>query len=274
MDTQIIGMYCVCDELLRWQGHRESERYGLRDAEVMTIALVASCYFGGNYTLARWMLYEQGYILTTVSKGYYSKRLHRVRTVFLVLFAWLAEGFKTTQVEQTYILDSFPVVACDNIRIRRCRLYQDEIYRGFIASKRRFFYGLRLHLLVTASGQPVEFFLVSGSSNDAGCLDLYDFDLPTPARIVADKAFTDYELEDVLAYAGIQLAPLRKANSTRAIPPWETFLRLSTRRPVESVGALFNAALPKHIHATSQLAFELKVVLFVLALAFHFLPFS
>lgn len=274
MDTQIIGMYCVCDELLRWQGHQESERYALQDAEVMTIALVASCYFGGNYMLARWMSYEQGYIRTQVSKGYYSKRLHRVRDCFMVLFAWLAEGFKTTQVEQTYIMDSFPIVVCDNIRIRRCRLYQDEMYRGFVASKQRFFYGLRLHLLVTASGQPVEFFLVSGSSNDAGCLDLYDFDLPTPARIVADKDFADYEFEDVLACADIQLAPLRKANSKRPIPPCETFLRLSTRRLVESVGSVFNAALPKHIHATSQLGFELKVVLFVLALAFHFLPFS
>lgn len=128
---------------------------------------------------------------------------------------------------------------------------------------------MRLHLLINAGVQPVEFFLVAGASNDAGCLDLYDFDLPTPARIVADKAFTDYELEDVLVEADLHPVPLGKSNSKRPIPPSDTFLRLSERRCVESVGSLFNAFFPKHIHATSQLGFELKIVLFVLALAFH-----
>jgi hypothetical protein len=143
-----------------------------------------------------------------------------------------------------------------------------EAYRGYIASKRRYFYGLRLHLLITATGQPVEFFLVPGSSNDATCLDLYNFDLPTPARVVADKAFTFYALEDVLSHADIQFASLRKSNSKRPLPPWETFLRSSQRHLVESIGARFNARLPKHSHATFQLGFELKVVLFVLALSF------
>lgn len=272
MDTMIIGIYCVCDDLLRSQGHREDRQRRLSDAEVMTIALVASYYYGGNYTLARWMLKEQKYIGNPLSKGCYSKRLHRIRDYFLKLFGYLASGVKEHQPVGTYILDSFPIAACDNIRIRRCRLYRGEAYRGYIASKKRFFYGLRLHLLITHTGQPVEFFLVPGASNDAGCLDLYDFDLPTPARIVADKAFTDYRLEDVLAEADLHLLPLRKSNSKRPISPEEASLRRSERRYIESVGSLFNAFLPKHIHATSQLAFELKLVLFVLALAFHQLP--
>jgi hypothetical protein len=238
----------------------------------MTIALVASYVFGGNYTLARWMLAEQKYI-PLVSKSRYSRRLHQVRDAFLRLFQHLAAVSKATNPTHLYALDSFPVVVCDNYRIRNCQLYQGESYRGYIASKRRYFYGLRLHLLITATGQPVEFFLVPGSSNDAACLDLYDFDLPRPARIVADKAFTLYEIEDVLAPAAIEFATIRKSNSKRPVPPWEAFLRSSQRHLVESVGARFNARLPKHIHATSQLAFELKVVLFVLALAFDRLPF-
>lgn len=267
MESVIIGMYCICEDLLRYEGAVEKAGRTLTDAEVMTIGLVASYFFGGNYSLARWMLAEQKYI-PLMSKSRYSRRLHQVRDAFLRLFAQLAEGSKAMNPSQLYALDSFPVVACDNYRIGRCRLYQGEAYRGYIASKHRYFYGLRLHLLITATGQPVEFFLVPGRCNDAACLDLYDFDLPTPARIVADKAFTFYAIEDVLAYADIEFASLRKSNSKRPIPPWEAFLRSSERHLVESVGARFNARLPKHIHATSQLGFELKVVLFVLALAF------
>lgn len=267
MDTLIISIYCVCDDLLRYEGRRESSERKITDAEVMTIALVASYAFSGNYSMARWMLAEHNYI-PLLSKSRYSRRLHPIRDAFLRLFQHLAEETKANNTTHLYALDSFPVMACDNYRIRSCRLYQGESYRGYIASKRRYFYGLRLHLLITATGQPVEFFLVPGGSNDAACLDLYDFDLPRPARVVADKAFTFYAMEDVLTFADIQFAPIRKSNSKRSVPPWEAFLRSSQRHLIESVGARFNARLPKHIHATSQLGFELKIVLFVLALAF------
>jgi hypothetical protein len=50
-----------------------------------------------------------------------------------------------------------PLSLCDNIRIRRCKLLTGEEHRGYIASKKRFFYGLRVHLLITSTGvaQPV-----------------------------------------------------------------------------------------------------------------------
>ena len=37
-----------------------------------------------------------------------------------------------------YIVDSFPVAVCDNYRIMRCRIYQGEAWRGYLASKRRY----------------------------------------------------------------------------------------------------------------------------------------
>ncbi|MFO0048614.1 MAG: hypothetical protein ACK54E_08975, partial [Pseudanabaena sp.] len=42
----------------------------------------------------------------------------------------------------------------------------DEEYRGYQASKKRHFYGIKIHLMVTASREPVEFFLTSGSFAD------------------------------------------------------------------------------------------------------------
>ena len=54
-------------------------------------------------------------------------------------------------------LDSFPVPICDNIRISQSKLVHSEEYRGYIASKKRYFYGIRVQLLSTADGIPVEF---------------------------------------------------------------------------------------------------------------------
>lgn len=44
-----------------------------------------------------------------------------------------------------------PAVVCDNYWICRSRLYpakkHGKAFRGYIACKRRFFYGLRVHLI-------------------------------------------------------------------------------------------------------------------------------
>jgi hypothetical protein len=152
------------------------------------------------------------------------------------------------------------------MRISRAKLYQDDVYRGYSASKRRYFYGLKLHLLVTATGQPIECFLTPGSFGDVDALDHFSFDLPKGSRIYADKAYNDYVLEDVLQLASeIQLLPLRKKNSKRPLPPWVTFLQAYARKRIETMGSVLEGFFPKTIHAVTAKGFELKVFLFVLA---------
>ncbi|HAE60504.1 MAG TPA: IS982 family transposase, partial [Anaerolineae bacterium] len=65
-------------------------------------------------------------------------------------------------VQSVYVIDSYPIAACDNYRICRSRRYQGEVWRGRQASKRRYFYGLKIHIMVTEQGQPMEFFLTPG----------------------------------------------------------------------------------------------------------------
>jgi Transposase DDE domain len=91
--------------------------------------------------------------------------------------------------DHIYVIDSLPVVACDHIRIKHATLYTDEQFRGYIASKKRYFYGLKIHLMVTKDGQPVEFFLTHGGFGDVDALKHYVFDLPEGAIIYADKAY-------------------------------------------------------------------------------------
>jgi hypothetical protein len=99
------------------------------------------------------------------------------------------------------VLDSFPIACCDNYRIYRSKLYQREVWRGHQARKQRYFYGLKVHVMVTQHGQPVEFFLTPGSYSDTSAYRLYDFDLPRQAWITGDKAYNDYDVEDELACA-------------------------------------------------------------------------
>ncbi len=194
--------------------------------------------------------------------------MHRIKDLFLTLFAFLGEHWKDLNSESVYIIDSFPIASCDNIRIKRSRRYHGEDYRGYIASKRRYFYGVRLHLVVTGTGEPVECFLTPGEDSDTGALQWYQFNLPAGSTILGDKAFNVYEIEDDLASIDIALCPLRKKNSKRAIPGWETYLRALHRKYIETTGSQIMRRFPKTIHAVTSVGFELKIVLFLLAYSF------
>lgn len=128
--------------------------------EVMTVALVASAMLCGNQERSRIMLKEHGYIPNMPSKSRLNRRLHAIPdTLWQALFALLAEINKQINPEQTYCVDSLPVPVCDNIRILKCRLYQGEAYRIRVANKKRYTYGLRVHLLVSSTGKPIDMVL-------------------------------------------------------------------------------------------------------------------
>jgi hypothetical protein len=272
MDTQIILIYCLCDDLLKALQHHEDGQCQMSDAEVMTVALVAALHFRGNFALAGRMLLEQGYLPVMLGRSRFSRRLHRIKRMFVTLFAYLGEHFKAMNEESVYIIDTFPIAACDNYRIPRSKRYRGEAYRGYQASKKRYFYGLKVHLLVTANSQPVEFFLTPGGVGDVEGLDCFDFDLPEQSQIIGDKAYNDYELEDVLLEADLHLLPMRKHNSKRPLPPWMRYLQAHFRKAVETAGSLLEQLLPKSIHSVTAEGFELKLVLFVLALSISRLP--
>lgn len=269
MDDQIIAVYCLCEDLLKALRHHEDPQCQMNDAEVMTSAIIAGLFFHGNQARACQMLRERQFILQMLSPSRFNRRLHRIKPLFLTLFAFLGEYWKGLNHESVYSIDSFPVAVCDNIRIRRARIYQGEAYRGVIPSKKRYFYGVRVHLLVTRDGQPVELFLTPGAFADVAALECYAFDLPPGSIVYGDRAYNDYRVEDDLRDTdGISLQPMRKKNSRRPLPPWVCYLQQRYRKMVETAGSLIERLLPKSIHAVTAAGFELKVVLFVLAFSF------
>lgn len=264
MDDTIVPCYCLCDDILKGLQHRDDRQCHLSDAEILTIALVAARFFGGNIALTLVFMTEKGYT-RLLSASRFNRRLHRAKDFLLTVFAVLGTYWKELNSESVYVIDSFPIASCDNIRIKRSRRYKGELYRGYIPSKRRYFYGLRLHLMITKEGQPVEWFLTPGEDTDTTGLSWYQFDLPAGAKVIGDKAFNHYGIEDDLASVGIQLAPLRKKNSKRPIPGWEAYLRSIDRKYIETVGNEISRRFPKSIHAVTPAGFELKILLFVLS---------
>ena len=62
MDLTIVAVYTISDDLLISLGHQEHPLAKMLDAEVMTTAIIAARYFGGNQHTASAVLKTLGYI--------------------------------------------------------------------------------------------------------------------------------------------------------------------------------------------------------------------
>jgi hypothetical protein len=110
---------------------------------------------------------------------------------------------------------------------------------------------------VTKDGQPVECLLTPGAHSDVRALTSCQFDRPEGSWIDTDKAYNDDDLEDMLLEAAaIQLCPMRKTHSTRAVPPWTAYVQHYYRKKIATVGSLIERMLPKSIHAVTATGFE------------------
>ncbi len=272
MEARIILVYCLCDDVLKAQNHKEDSQCTLGDAEIMTVAIVAALYCGGNYVTSMEFLSEHNYLCHRMGRSQFSVRLNRVAHYLLTIFQLLGEHWKEASDEDIYIVDTYPIAVCDNIRIPRSKIYKEEEYRGYKASKRRYFYGLKIHIMVTKDGYPVEFFLTPGSFDDTRGLDSFHFDIPVGSMILGDKAYNLYRVEDDLDELGIKLRPARKKNLKRQETGWFRYLQNLHRKIVETYGSMIERLLPKSIHATNARGFEIKVVLFILAASINSLP--
>ena len=178
MDDKILAIFCLCDDLLKAMHHQEDRQWQMHDAEVMTTAFSAAVFFRGNQESARTMLKQHGYITPMVSKSRLSRRLHRIKEIGVVFFNLLAHTGKTLHTDAIYVIASLPIAVCDNMRIRRSKISSTEDFRGYQASKKRYVYGLTIHLMVTQAGQPVACFLTPGGCGDVDALKYDAYELP------------------------------------------------------------------------------------------------
>jgi hypothetical protein len=154
MLNEIITVYAIIDDLLKAIGHSEDCRREMSDAEILTTVITAAIFFDGNQNKACDYMKDHNLMPNLLEKSRFNRRLHAISMLINDLFHQVGMILKESSDCTEYLLDSFPVAMCDNIRIFNVKLIKSEEYRGYIASKKRYFYGVRVQLLTTKSGYP------------------------------------------------------------------------------------------------------------------------
>jgi len=267
MHQQIITFYQVCDAYLQHKGFQDDPQAKMTTTEVFTTALVAAWFFGNNLRLARQALSESGLVVYMLSESRFNRRWHKIKDI-----DW--QGILSLLQEQnppdTYVIDSCPMPVCHNQRAGRCRLYQDQggAYWGYCAAKEEYYYGLKAHVIVTASGRPVEVLLLCGCSADLTGLKEMALALPAGSRLYADKAYTDYAFEEaLLTERQITLLPIRKSNHKRQHEDKVAKALCYGRKRIETSFSQITAKLPHRLRAVTAAGFESKVLALFVAFA-------
>jgi len=269
MDTKIILIYCICSDFLK--NRFVHQKQTMSDDEVITFAVVSAMFFCGNHDKTRAFLYDYGYIPNILSKSQLNRRLHAFDESFWIqILQKLSQMLLHYEKTNEYAVDSFPVSVCDTPRITRAKIFQGKEYHGYSSSKQRYFYGLKVHMIVSANkGIPVEVLFTPGSENDMKAFKRFSLNLPKNSTIYGDRAYNNYEWEDFLSeHAEINLIAQRRKNSKRPLAGELRYLQSRMRKRVETAFSQITGIFPKNINAVTSKSFEIKLFNFILAYTF------
>jgi hypothetical protein len=235
----------------------------LTDSQIITTLIVSGLFFYGNQSKA--CLYmKECHKFNIPDKSNFNRRIHELEDLLADIFIVLSMISKELNPESVYIIDSFPVAVCKNIRISRSKIVKGKEYRGYNASKREYFYGFKVHVITTGTGVPVEFLVTPGSKSDNGAMQAMDIDIPAGSSLYGDAAYTNQLYKELLHdCSGITLKAETKKNFKEQ-NSWLQSLEIKYfRKKIETSFAAITQVFPKKIHAVTAKGFLLKILIFI-----------
>ena len=147
MELKIIFIYCFCDDILKSLKIKNDPQCKMNYAEIMTLAIVAAMFFQGNFVFTRQIFISQKLITNPLSVSRLNRRLHQIDiSIWHMVFQTLSTIFASEEKDLEYLVDSFPVEVCMNVRSYRCKLLNGKKFIGFCKAKKKYYYGVKTRI--------------------------------------------------------------------------------------------------------------------------------
>jgi len=274
MDDLVISIFITIDDFLQAERIEEPKNVTVYNSEILTTAIVAAKFFGNNFVMAMSYM-KQHFIPAMLSKSQFIRRIYRLKKYLtrILDFIYNDRYIDVSDIEdkkEVYIVDSFPVKICENARKNRCRLTKgyNKKYLGYIASKKEYVYGLKVSVLTTLQGLPVDVIIADASEHDIKIFDKHEMSLFSRSKIYADKAYNSRDLEDELfRNYDVELLPIRKNNYKQEIDEQAEALKYKRRKRIETTFSEIQFRFPKFLHCVKLDGLILKLFLAIVATA-------
>lgn len=253
-EFRMIRLYMVVGEFYQSYIQRNSVRMSnhwqpaFTDEEVMTIYLHGISE--GRHQLKAIYRHTRNHLGEWFPKlpTTYQAFVHRVNQLdemWAEMAVWMqARLGQEAGVETPMVLDSFPVMMAGAARSGTARVAREEAAKGYCASKKQYYYGVKLHTLAIVRPErlPLPTHVRVTPANVADITYLHDVSPHlSNAHLYADLAYRDAALSEDLATRQVRLlTPAKKAKGQTELPlfdrAWSTLVS-EVRQPIES---LFN----------------------------------
>ncbi len=275
MNEQVIAIFSICDEIVKSFGFPDDPQCKMTTAELMTFALVSALYYHADYRTTRLVSISFRYFPNILSYSRLVRRIHAISENMWWMIFYALQMYLRKSDSEFFIVDSFPVKAYENHKSFRARIFRGKEFHGYTASKKQYFFGIKVHMIVDEIGIPIEFCFTPGSASDIAGLKELPCELPKGSMLFADRAYNSYTLEeDLQEMAEIRLVPRRKNNLTRQHSPSLEFILNNTRNRIETVFSSIVSRMPRYIRARTEKGFYLKILFFIIVHLFSILSVS
>ncbi|MDT5121272.1 MAG: hypothetical protein QOC96_754 [Acidobacteriota bacterium] len=168
-------------------------------------------------------------------------RLNQLEQTFQTLSGYLKNRLaESSEPEIDRIIDSLPVMLAKGGHAYSAKVARDIANRGYCASKKMYFHGVRLHTIAQRrSGTiplPQQIWLREGSVHDLESIREQEIHLPN-SSLIGDKAFPDPTLQRMLNEQQTTLYTPRKKPKGKELSRSEKYynrLVSKLRQPIES----------------------------------------
>ena len=227
-------------------------------SEIMTILIM---YHLSGYRTFKWyyihqvMKYQKQDFPALVS---YNRFVEIMRYAFVPLILYTIKG-RFGKCSGISFVDSTPIKVCDNHRIRTHRVFSEYAKMG--KSSMGWFYGFKLHLIISDRGEILSFCLTSGNVDDRNETVMDSLTKEIFGKLFADRGYTSQKLFEKLLERDITLVTRAKKNMKNKLMNLYDRLMLRKRTVIESVNDfLKNICNIEHSRHRSVINFLLNLV--------------
>lgn len=204
LEDMFLLLFCTIDDLYREvvpervRLRSQHQRIAFSDAEVLTLSVMQEALSNDSErSFHRFVAKNYLHLFPRLlSRERYHRRRKALWSVQALLLRHLAE--RLSQSVRWLVVDSAPVETARFARSQSGRCSIPEAEYGYIPSEKRFYFGLRLHGLITDRGALVDFALTpaNASERDAAQDMLAEH---TAQYVLADNGYCGERMQEVAA---------------------------------------------------------------------------
>jgi hypothetical protein len=134
--------------------------------------------------------------------------------------------------------------------------------KGYSVSKKRFFYGYKVHMVITTNKEPLYCYISYGNEHDISAAKKYLHCLKPDSIVIGDKGYISKKLTDYLKQFKINLSAIKRSNMGN---DREYFIKRRLRKKIETVFSIITGRMGSVIKATTIDGFLTKLKLFIVS---------